>query len=343
MSHQNETVLVTGATGFVAGHCLLQLLEDGYQVRTSVRSLSREQEVRDALAPHVSTENLSFVTLDLTKDDGWAEALKGCKYLLHVASPFPVTEPKHEDELIIPARDGALRALRAAAKAGVCRTVLTSSVVAVAYGVKQQPDYIYTEDDWSNIEGDINAYAKSKTIAEHAAWQFMETPDAGTMELAVINPSLILGPLLSRDYSTSGELILKLLNGSIPACPKVGFNCIDVRDVAAAHIAAMTNPRAAGQRHILVSEFGWMRDISKALRAAGYKTPTKDLPNFLVHLLAIFDPAARQIITELGHRPHISSARAREVLDLELISIENMSLEMAHSMVELGVVKPKML
>ena len=214
MAKQKQTVLVSGASGFIAGHCILKLLKEGYKVRGSLRSPDREDEVRNALAPHVDTKDLSFVTLDLSSDDGWDEALKGCTYLQHVASPFPNAAPEHEDDLIIPAREGALRALRAAAKAGVKRTVMTSSIAAIAYGREKGPDYIYTEDDWSDTEGGITAYAKSKTLAERAAWDFMESEEAGKMELSVLNPGAVLGPLLGADFSSSADMVKKLLDGS---------------------------------------------------------------------------------------------------------------------------------
>lgn len=183
MAKKKQSVLVKGTSGFVAGHCILKLLQAGYKVRGSLRTPGRSDEVREALAPHVDTKDLSFVTLDLSNDEGWDAALKGCTYLLHVASPFPNAAPEHEDDLIIPARDGALRALWAAAKAGVKRTVLTSSIAAIAYGNDHDADYVYSEDDWSDSKSDITAYAQSKTIAEKAAWDFMDTKEAGKMEL----------------------------------------------------------------------------------------------------------------------------------------------------------------
>jgi len=336
-----ETVLVSGASGFIAGHCILRLLKEGYAVRGSLRTPGRAEEVRATLAPHISTDELSFVTLDLASDDGWGQALAGCSYLLHVASPFPDADPDHEDDLIVPAREGALRALRAAAKAGVRRTVMTSSIAAIAYGLERSDDYVYTEEDWSNTEGGISAYAKSKTIAERAAWDFMKTEAAGSMELAVINPGAVLGPLLGSDFSTSGDLVKKLLDGSVPACPAIGFSCIDVRDVADAHFEAMLNPAAAGRRFALVGPYAWMIDISGVLRNAGYKSPTRKLPNFLVRFLGIFDGTVRMLIPGLGVRSNISNERMRKDLGIEPLSLDDMVLSMADSMVRHGVVSPK--
>jgi dihydroflavonol-4-reductase len=340
---EKQTVLVTGASGFIAGHCILRLLKEGYAVRGSLRTPGRADEVRMALAPHVSIDDLSFVTLDLSSDDGWEEVLQGCTYLLHVASPFPNANPDHEDDLIIPARDGAVRALSAAAKAGVKRTVMTSSIAAIAYGENRGADYVYSEEDWSNTQGGISAYAKSKTIAERAAWDFMETKQAGKMELAVINPGAVLGPLLGSDYSTSGDMVKKLLDGSTPACPAIGFPCIDVRDVADAHYEAMLRPTAAGRRYALVGPYAWMIDVSRILHGAGYKSPTKTFPNFMVHIIGIFDKTVRSIKSGLGVRRDISNERLRTELGIEPRSLDEMVLSMAESMVKFDVVQPKML
>jgi len=339
---KKKIVLVTGASGFIAKHCIVRLLNEGYAVRGSLRTPGRVDEVRAAIATKAPVDDLSFVTLNLDSDAGWDEAMKGCAFVQHVASPFPNTDPDNEDELIKPAREGALRALRAAANAGVKRVVLTSSMAAVAYGHKREPDYVHTEDDWTNIEGNVSAYVKSKTIAEKAAWGFVETKEAGGMELSVINPGAVLGPLLDKTYSTSGELITKLLDGSVPACPAIGFSCIDVRDVADAHYNAMMMPEAAGRRYLCIGEYAWMLDTSKILHEAGYKTPTKKLPNFMVHILGMFDKTVRMIKSGLGVKTACSNERLRIELGIEPRSLKDMTLSMAESMVEFGVVTPKM-
>jgi len=339
---KKKIVLVTGASGFIAKHCIVRLLNEGYVVRGSLRSPGRADEVRAAIATKAPTDDLSFVTLDLMSDDGWDEAAKGCTFVQHVASPFPNADPDDENDLIIPAREGALRAMRAAAKAKVKRVVLTSSMAAVAYGNEHEPGYVYDEKDWSNIDGNISAYLKSKTIAERAAWDFIETPEAGNMELSVINPGAVLGPLLDSTYSTSGELARKLLAGEVPACPEIGFSCIDVRDVADAHFNAMTMPVAAGRRYLLIESYAWMLDISKILNEAGYKTPLKKLPNFMVHVMAMFDKTVRMIKRGLGKKENVSNERLRTELGIEPRSLKEMSLSMAESMVEFGVVTPKM-
>jgi len=342
MAAKKKIVLVTGASGFIAKHCIVRLLNEGYAVRGSLRTPSRADEVRAAIATKAPVDDLTFVTLNLDSDDGWDAAMKGCAFVQHVASPFPNSEPDDENELIIPARDGALRAMRAAAKAGVKRVVLTSSMAAVAYGHKREPGYVHTEDDWSNLDGGISAYLKSKTIAEKAAWDFVGTKEASGMELSVINPGAVLGPLLDADYSTSGDLVGKLLKGDVPACPAIGFSCIDVRDVADAHYNAMTMPAAAGRRYLLIGEYAWMLDISKILYEAGYKTPTKKLPNFMVHFLGMFDKTIRMIKSGLGVKTECSNDRLRTELGIEPRSIKEMTLSMAETMVEFGVVTPKM-
>lgn len=338
-SNKKQIVLVTGASGFIAKHCILKLLAEGYAVRGSLRTPGRADEVRTALDRHVSTDDLSFVTLDLSDDTGWRDAMTGCSYVLHVASPFPSGPPAHEDDLIVPAREGVLRALRAAATAGVKRVVLTSSMAAIAYGHEDE-NKVMSEADWSVLDG-LTAYPKSKTIAERTAWDFIDTEAAGDMELAVINPGAVLGPLLDADYSTSGELVKKLINREAPACPRIGFSLIDVRDVAEAHYQAMIRPEAAGLRFFCINNFAWMQDVSKALSAAGYKTPLKMLPDFMVSILAVFDKTIALIKPELGRQTKTDNTRLRTVLGIEPRSMSEMSVAMADSMVEYGVVKVK--
>ncbi|PHR94046.1 MAG: nucleoside-diphosphate sugar epimerase [Robiginitomaculum sp.] len=333
-----DLVFVSGASGFIAKHCIIRLLNDGYKVRGSLRTPSRADEVRSAIAPHAPVEGLSFVTLDLGSDVGWEEAMNGCVYVMHIASPFPSAVPKHEDDLIIPAREGALRALRAAAKAGVKRTVLTSSMAAIAYGHKTAGAKVLSEEDWSDLSQPMGAYPKSKTIAERAAWDFIETQEAKGMELAVINPGAVLGPVLDEDYSTSGELVKKLINREAPACPRIGFSVIDVRDVAEAHYQAMIRPEAAGLRFLCVSEFAWMLDISKALHGAGYKTPLKTLPDVLVSVLAMFDKTIALIKPDLGNQTQCDNSRLKTVLGITPRRTAEMSISMADTMVEFGVV-----
>ena len=254
-----ERVLVTGGTGFIGSHAIVQLLEAGYRVRTTVRNLSRADDVRALAAAgaassglKIPTETIEVVAADLLSDDGWAEAVADCTYVLHVASPFPVTQPKDENELIIPAREGALRVLRAARDAGVARVVLTSSFAAVGYSPKTH-DGDYTEADWTDPSTPgITAYVKSKTLSERAAWDFVAR-EGKSLELAVVNPVGVFGPAWGSDLSTSVELMRLMLTGGVPVIPPISTSIVDVRDVASLHLLAMTHPAAAGERFLAVA------------------------------------------------------------------------------------------
>jgi nucleoside-diphosphate-sugar epimerase len=263
-----STVLVTGGSGFIGSRAILQLLASGHQVRTTVRSLKREVDVRAMLKEGgiEPGDRLSLVVADLESDAGWPQAVAGCDYVLHIASPFPPSLPKHEDELIVPAREGALRVLRAARDAGVKRVVLTSSFAAIGYGhkVQQAP---FSESNWTDLAGDdVQPYAKSKTLAERAAWDFIAR-EGGRLELAVVNPVGVFGPVLGPDYSTSILLVQRLLDGAMPGCPQLDFGVVDVRDVADLHIRAMTDPAAKGGRFLAVAgDFMSIRDIARVLK-----------------------------------------------------------------------------
>ena len=236
-----ENVLVTGGSGFIGSHCILDLLRAGYSVRTTVRSPEREATVREQLGAE-NAEALSFVTADLMADAGWADAVSGCDFVLHVASPFPLGPPKHEDDLIVPAREGALRVLEAARDARVKRVVMTSSFAAIGYGTSPR-DTPFSEEDWTNPDGDgVSAYVKSKTLAERAAWDFIAS-EGGGLELSVVNPVGVFGPVLGPDFSTSIQLVKRLLDGAMPGIPRVAYGIVDVRDVADLHRRAMTDPR----------------------------------------------------------------------------------------------------
>lgn len=337
-------VLVTGASGFIALHCTLQLLQNGYRVRGTLRTPSRADELRNALEDRVDAgDRLEFVTADLSDDAGWAEAVEGCRYVLHVASPFPREVPKDENELIVPAREGALRVLQAAADAGVERVVMTSSLAAVLYGHVRDGSKTFDESDWSKTEEPIGAYEKSKTIAERAAWDFIENlPDDKPLELAVINPGIVLGPILTDDYGTSGELVRKLMLRELPGCPQVGWAPVDVRDVAAAHLAAMTTPEAAGKRFCCAIDHAWMGEIAQILKenfsGRGYRVPTMRVPNFVMRIVAIYDKAARLAVGDLGQRQDISNGRIKEVLGWKPRPLNEMVVAMGDSLIEHGVV-----
>src|ERR1700722_17263428 len=263
-------VLLTGGTGFVGAHCLLQLLAAGHETRATLRDLKRESEVRAMLrqggAGEVG-ERLILAQADLSADAGWAEAAAGCDYVLHLASPFPSTVPKDENDLIAPARDGALRVLKAARDAGVQRVVLTSSFAAIGYGAPADRKASFTEEDWTNLKDPtVQPYPKSKTIAERAAWDFIAR-EGGGLELAVVNPVLVLGPVLGPDMSSSIVLIKRLLDGAMPGCPDLWFGTVDVRDVAAMHLKCMTDPAARGERFLATSgDFVSVRQIAEMLK-----------------------------------------------------------------------------
>ncbi len=344
-SHQpsETTVLVTGASGFIGLQCVRELLQNGYRVRGTVRSLDREPRLRAALAKHTDTTDFELVSADLTSDDGWAEAARGCRYVWHVASPVPNAPPKHEDELIVPARDGTLRLLRAASEAGVERVVLTSSIAAVCEGYPRDPTRVFTEDDWSRLEGDVSAYDKSKTLAERAAWDFVTgLPAEKKIELTTINPGLVLGPVLEQDYGVSAEAIRKLMRRDYPGCPRLGWPSVDVRDVASAHLAAMTTPEANGQRFCCCVEFVWMKEMAAILTEhfgeRGYKVPTRELPDFVVRIAGLFDKVTRVVTPRLGLELNVSNERIKRVLGWKPRGTEEQVVAMGESLIELGLV-----
>jgi len=340
-----ELVLVTGGSGFIGSHCILQLLAGGYRVRTTVRSLQREPEVRATLQANGAgaLDRLSFAAADLMSDAGWAEAVAGCTYVLHVASPFPALVPKDENELIVPAREGTLRVLRAARDGRVRRVVLTSSFAAIGYGHDQRQTP-FTETDWTDPNGEgVTPYVKSKTLAERAAWDFIEK-EGGKLELSVVNPVGVFGPVLSQDYATSILLVQRMMDGAMPGCPKLYFGAVDVRDVADLHIRAMTEPAARGQRFLAVAgDFLSMVEIAKILKrrmgAAARKVPAREIPNWMVRLAALRDPAAKQIIPELGTRKNASGEKARQLLGWKPRSAEEAIVATAESLVRLGLLK----
>jgi dihydroflavonol-4-reductase len=338
-------VLVTGGSGFIGSHVILQLLAAGHNVRTTVRSLSREREVRAMLREGGAdpADRLSFVAADLLNDAGWAEAVAGCDYVVHVASPLPPSVPKNEDELIVPAREGTLRVLRAARDAGVKRVVQTSSFAAIGYGRKER-EAIFTEADWTDPNGsDVQAYTKSKTLAERSAWDFI-AKEGGGLELSVINPVAIFGPVLGPDFSGSIQIIKALLDGTVPAAPKLYFALVDVRDVADLHLRAMTSPAAKGERFIAVAgETLSILDIAKLLRrkpgASAPRLPRLEAPNWLVRLAATRVPLLRAVAPQLGQIRRLSGAKARTTLGWAPRDNEEIVLAMAESLMRLGLVR----
>ena len=336
-----ETVLVTGGTGFIGLHCLQQLLDKGYKVRTTIRSESRKQEVMDAMKEHSSNcENLEFYIADLLKDDGWKEAVEGSKYVLHVASPFFLGEPENEDVFIKPAVEGTLRVLKACADADVQKVVLTSSFAAVGYGHPREKE-VYTEEDWSSVDGEISAYAKSKTLAEKAAWEFVENlEESKKFDLTVINPVAVTGPMLTSDIGSSNDFLLKLISGSMPACPKIHMGYIDVRDVAKAHIFSMTEEKTNGERIIVSENEMFFAEVGKTLNEAGFKkSPTKELPNFLVKIMSFFVGELKTLLSALDRKGDIDKTKAERFFNWDYISTEQSVTETAQQLQEMGLTK----
>lgn len=341
---QDELVLVTGGSGFLGSHCIVKLLEKGYRVRTTVRRPEREAELRKLLAnAGADASKLEFAIADLSADAGWREAAAGCAFVLHVASPFPEKQPANEDELIVPARDGTLRVLRAARDAGVRRVVLTSSFAAIGYQgtPKQEP---FTEADWTDVTADITPYVKSKTVAERAAWDFVRTDGAG-LELTVINPVGIFGPLLGPDYPASIASVRSMLEGRVPFLPRLMFGVVDVRDVADLHIAAMTAPAAAGQRFIAVAgNFMTVKEIAQALKhglgPGASRVSTRVLPDWVVRIAGLFSSTARQAgKAELGRTKNASSEKARRLLGWQPRSRDEAIVASGRSLIDRGLLK----
>jgi dihydroflavonol-4-reductase len=336
-----KTVLVTGGSGFLAGWCIIGLLDRGYRVRTTVRDPARERDVHAAVESQTDPGGrLTVHQAELMSDQHWALAIEGCDYVLHVASPFPAKQPKDADELIVPAREGTLRVLRMALDHGVERVVVTSSIAAVRLAPDSQSRAL-TEEDWTDPNEDgLTPYVRSKTIAEQAAWELVD--ERGDRDrLAVVNPGAIIGPVLNDDISYSIESIERLLKG-MPGVPRLGFSFVDVRDVAEMEILAMTKPEAGGQRFIATTEFLWMADAGEILRnrlgERASKVPTRTIPNIVVRGMALFDGGIRSVVGSLGKRPELSSEKARSALGWTPRPIEDTVAETGESLLEHGVV-----
>jgi dihydroflavonol-4-reductase len=336
-SSKRGLVLVTGGSGYVAGYCIAQLLNDGWSVRTTVRSVAKAKAVGASIGAIASNASeIEIVEADLNSDAGWATAAVGAQYALHVASPVPVTDPKNDDELVRPARDGTLRVLKAARDAGVQRVVMTSSISAIIYGrgAREKP---FTEEDWTDETNrrDTSPYDRAKTIAERAAWAWLAA-EGGGLELVAVDPGLVLGPVLGADFSASVEVVKKLLDGSIPALPRFGFNVVDVRDIARLHALAMTTPEAAGERFIGSGDFYWMSDLARMLREGlgdkAKKVPSIRVPDFVARLAGLFDPIVRGRLYELGKRRPVSSEKARRMLGWTPRPVEETVLDAARSL-----------
>lgn len=341
MATEKKLVLVTGGSGFIAVHIILKLLNQGYCVRTTLRSLSRQDEVKSMLAQGGATDfaNLEFIQADLTSDKNWKEAATGATYVIHVASPTPVTLPDDGNEMVKIAVDGVLRVMKAAKVAGVKRVVLTSASGAVLAGHKSRSK-LFTEEDWTDLTGNIHAYQRSKTMAELAAWDFSKKEN---LELSAVNPVAVMGPILGKDFSHSNQIIRMMLTGKMPFLLKTGSDYVDVRDVADLHLLAMTRAEAAGERFLATTSENLTykeeaKILQKHLGSAAKKVSSREMPNFLVRFLALFIKSLRMPATFLGKSTACSNAKAKNLLGWQPRSAEEAIVATAKSMVELGLV-----
>ena len=337
----DRTVLITGISGFIAKHCALEMLTAGYRVRGTVRSLEKSAEVRETLSKHVDVSRLEFVPADLLSDGGWKNAVAGCEFVLHLASPFPTSQPKDAQVLIRPAVEGTLRVLRAASDAGVTRMVQTSSTVAVVYGHPRDRTAPFTEADWTQTDQPgVTPYAISKTLAEKAARDFIAQDRSG-MWFSSVNPGFVLGQALDRDIGASANIIQMMLKGKYPGCPRLALPCVDVRDVARMHRQVLESDAPSGGRYLCVSGSLWLVDVARAIRAelgpVARKVPSRELPDWAVRMAALFDPTVRQIVHELGRDVQVDNTLTRRVLGTSFVPATAAAATMARSLVDLGL------
>ena len=338
----DQLILLTGISGFIAKHCAVELLNAGYRVRGTVRDLAKADKVRATLAKHCDVSKLEFAEADLLSDKGWAEAASGVYGVLHVASPFVIETPKDENELIRPAVDGTMRALKAAIAAGAKRFVQTSSIAAImaGHGARTRP---FTEDDWTIVDGPhVSAYEKSKTLAERAARDYLAETKAD-IHYASVNPGFVLGPLLDSDFGASASVIQMFMKGKYPGCPALSFPCVDVRDVGKMHRLALETDEPSGGRYVGVSESAWFVDMTRAIKAKldrslTKKVPTIQLPNLVIKLMSIFDASARRIVPSLGKMVPMDNSRTKKALGMEFIPVSVSAPAMAQSLVDHGLV-----
>jgi dihydroflavonol-4-reductase len=350
MTTSKSTVLVTGASGFVATHCIVQLLRAGYRVRGTLRSAARGASLRSVLRRELGADGalidkLELCEAELTLDADWREAVRSCDHVLHIASPVPTTPPKNPAEVILPARDGTLRVLRAAEAEGVRRVVMTSSIAAVLYGHARDGSRTYDERDWSVLSTETGPYEQSKTQAERAAWDYVESlaPER-RFELVTLQPGVVLGPVMDDDYAVSVEVVRKLLAREAPGCPNLGWALTDVRDLAAAHLSALRVPEARGQRFIVASHHVTLREIAAVLArrfaARGFKVPSTSVPDWVLKVVGYWDRTAALAVPELGKRQDVSSAQARAVLSFRPRDIEDTLVDTAESLIQHQLIRP---
>ena len=338
-----KTVLLTGVTGFLGSHTTIKLLEKGYRVIGTLRDMDRAQAIRSVIEKHTQNiDSLDFAEAHLEDESVWDKLIQRVDFVQHIASPFPRELPKHENDLILPAKAGTLNIVKAAARNGVKRVVITSSVGAIVYGKpKHQRNGTFTEADWTDVANkqDSTPYFRSKTLAEKAAWEFIKKDPSG-LELSVVCPGAILGPVLEKDFGTSANLVIKTMDGSSPALPDLGFDIVDVRSVADLLILAMEKPGAAGERFIATAGYMKFKEIAQVVKSAypGKKIPTGSLPNFVVKLYSNIDKTLKPVLIDLGVSRKTGSSKAKDVLHWEPLSNREAVLSCAQSVIDLKLV-----
>ena len=337
------TVLVTGGTGYIAGELIRQLLAKGWTVHATVRNKAKSESRLRQLMGNPGEDRLKIFEAELMSDDGWAEAVAGCTHVAHVASPIATSTPKDENEMIVPAREGTLRALRFARDAGVKRFVQTSSMAAVAYG-RNEKEYTVDETDWTDVtHPDVYPYVKSKTISERAAREWV-AEQGGDMEFVSVNPSMVLGPVDDADFSPSVEAVRQVLSGAMPMAPDLGFAIVDTRDVADLHVRCLEEPGLANERFLAAGRFLKIIEVAEILRERlpaeqTRKVPTKVMPNWMVSVLSLFNPGVRSIKSEVGKSRHVDASHSKDRLGWETRPVEDSIVDCATSLIEHGVVK----
>lgn len=337
-----KLVLVTGISGFIAKHCAVELLKNGYEVRGTLRDLKKSEAIKTTLAKHCDISKLSFVDADLNADAGWHDAMVGVWGVAHLASPFPLSQPKNEQELIKPAVEGTLRVLKAAIANNVQRFVQTSSIAAIMEGHPRDRTTPYTEADWTVVNGPgVNAYSKSKTLSEQAGRDYMATAKS-TMHYSSVNPGFVLGPMLDTDIGSSAEVILMFMKGKYPGSPRLSFPTVDVRDIAVMHRLALETNEASGGRYMGCAETSWFVDMMRPIKAQlgqqARKVPSAQVPDFIMRIIALFDPAARSVVSGLGHESKFDNSQTRKALNVSFRPITESAPAMAKSLVDLGLV-----
>ena len=334
-----EKVFVSGGAGYIALHCISKLIQKGFIVKTSLRDMNRQSEVLDAISKKVSCNNkIEFCELDLLKNDGWEDAISGCEYVLHLASPVLFGTPKNPDTLIKPALEGIQRCLKAAVKHKVKRFVMTSSFAAIGSGTNKME---FDDNDWTDLDNEINAYNISKTKAEKFLWDYIKSlEESQKIEVCAINPVVVIGPSLSDDMGTSNLAIRKLLDGSMPFIPRLGIDLVDVQDVADMHIEAMLNKNAPGKRFLLSSHTMWYSKVANILRENGFsKAPRYVVPNIFIKIFALFDKEAKLALDRLGKKYTLHSNNAYNILNWKPRNIESTIIETAKQLRQLKIVK----